>query len=454
VSERLDRGVALFNAGRFADAVKVFESCVAAGEGAAAETFLRHARESLEGERRPRRAAVGRDVSSLLAAAAAGDARRLAGPARRLFAADPYGAFRTMRDLWLSDRASAFARGRSRSPWALFLSAAAAWDAGRDLAALRLLARAARAPETRWARYYAAEILGRRLDLFAEALAEAERARRETPWLWEADFLAAELRWALGTPSGEVLAPLAAASAPAERGPALRAWRGALTMWTGRARESLTDLDAAAAAGNHDAFCWRGGARAQLGDLEGARADLDRVLTADPADHEALVWRGEVLRRLGRRAEARRDLNAALRVSDSAPWALANRALLSLDEERPDEAAADFARLLPPVYEDAPDAVRGGAGLLAHRAPALAPGRLREELEAALSAARGVRRSDAHLNRAWMAEAGAAPPERPAPGESLRPWLAFRGLPVAAPQVPADPTRPARARAALRGRPG
>ncbi len=154
------------------------------------------------------------------------------------------------------------------------------------------------------------------------------------------------------------------------------------------------------------------------------------MLDQDPKDPEALVWRGEGLRLGGRVELARADLDSALELSESSIWARVNRALLRLDQG--DEAGArhDFARLAPARYVDAPDDGTGrDAGRHVYEEPGLAPERMKEALLAALKAARGCRRFDAHLNAAWMRAAGVAVPPRPSPQSRLLYWLRAEGLP-------------------------
>ncbi|HEX4048995.1 MAG TPA: tetratricopeptide repeat protein [Elusimicrobiota bacterium] len=344
----------------------------------------------------------------------------------RLFGGAPVPAFRSLRDLWLEGEHGDLRRAPS-SPWTDFFASSAAWRRGQDLPALELLARAASAPGRSWMRYYVAEILLRRLDLYAAARREIGAVLAADPWLWEARCLNAEIGMALGAPRGAD--PSSRGVPPASR-PAFLAWRGALKLWSGRPSAALADLDAAAALGNLDARGWRGGARLLLGRGAEALADLTAVLDDDPKDPEALVWRGECHRLAGRPELARADLDSALELSESSIWARVNRALLRLDLG--DEAGArhDFARLAPARYEDAPDDGTGrDAGRHVFDEPALAPARMREALLSALRAARGCRRFDAHLNAAWMRAAGVPVPERPSPQARLLHWLRAAGLP-------------------------
>ncbi len=448
--DKLARGIALFNSGKAAAALKIFEE-VATESGKAgdnARLFLQHATAA------PARSEAVQppEAKALLAAAAAGEPAALARAGRRLFKNAPSPAYRLWRDLWLSGTATAFATGaaaRSRAPWAQALRSSLEWAAGRDEAALALLASSARAKETAWSRYFAAEIVMRRLDLYDEAVRHCRLVKRECPWLWEASMLEAEARWSRGEDAAKALSPLAKLSPPGASRPSFLAWRGALKTWAGRPAEAFADLDESVAAGNHNAHCWRGAARALTGDAAGAVADLDAVVASDPGDDEALIWRAEANLALGRRDDARRDLDLA--ASRGALWAFALRARLALDENRLDAARDEFARLMPPVYEDAPDDGQAGIdrGRRGGAAVALGAGRLRELLDGAFKAAGGVRRSDAHLNRAWMAAAGASPAPRPAPDERLYAWWTSRGVDCPAPVV-VDPASAKRIHALLK----
>lgn len=437
--DKLARGIALFNSGNSAAALKIFEEVAKEGgkAGANAALFLKHAAAAPTRDE----AVLPPEVRALLEAAAAGEPAALARAGRRLFKSAPSPAYRLWRDLWLSGTAKAFGEGkaaRSRAPWARALRSSLEWAAGRDEAALALLASSARSKETAWSRYFAAEIVMRRLDLYDEAVRQCRRVKRECPWLWEASLLEAEARWSRGEDAAKTLAPLARVSPPGPSRASFLAWRGALTVWSGRAPEAFADLDESVAAGNHNAHCWRGAARTLTGDAAGAVADLDAVVSSDPGDDEALIWRAEARLALGRRDDARRDLDFA--ASRGALWAFALRARLALDERRLDAARDDFARLMPPVYEDAPDDGQAGVdrGRRGGATVDLDAARLRDLLDGALAAAGGVRRSDAHLNRAWMAAAGASPPARPAPDERLYAWWTARGVRCPSP-VAVDP---------------
>jgi tetratricopeptide (TPR) repeat protein len=344
-----------------------------------------------------------------------------------LFAASRPAAFRALRDIWLEGSLGELSRAPA-SPWTELLLGSQEWRGVRDLAALKHLARAAAAPGFSWARYYVAEVLLRRLDLYALARRELDALHASDPWLWEARCLRAETLAALGAPA---VADPSSRGVPAASRPAFLAWRGAIKLWTGRPAKALADLDEAARLGNLDARGWRGGACVLLGRPSAALPELGAVLADDPRDPEALVWRGEAFRLLGRRREARADLDAALALSDASVWALANRALLGLDEGDEAGARRDFARLAPARYRDVPDDGSGvDRGSYVYEEPDLPAERLRALLEEALKAARGCRRFDAHLNAGWMRAAGAPVPPRPAPGSRLLYWLRFKGAPA------------------------
>lgn len=344
----------------------------------------------------------------------------------------PASAFRALRDLWLEGDCGDLSRAPADSPWTAFFASALAWRRGDDLAALTALARACAAPGFGWARYSIAEILLRRLDLYALARRQLALVRASAPWLWEAGLLDAEAAMALGERAPQP--PLR--GVPAASRPAFLAWRGAQKLWSGRPKPALADLDAAAALDNLDARGWRGGARLLLGLNAPAVADLTAVLEDDPKDPEALVWRGEAHRLAGRADLSRADLDAALALSESSIWARVNRVLLRLDLGEDAGAREDFARLTPARYVDAPDDGSGrDNGRYVHELPDLAPTEMRSLSESALTDARGCRRFDAHLNAAWMRRAGVPVPERPAPGARLLYWLKARG--AACPPEPA-----------------
>ncbi|MEQ1918380.1 MAG: hypothetical protein ABL955_04215 [Elusimicrobiota bacterium] len=239
--EKLARGIELFNAGKPAEAAKLFKECSSAGGKTAANAalFLAHAHAELS--RDPEAAILPDDPAAraLLEAAASGNAAALTRAGRLLFKANPSAAYRMWRDLWLSGTATAFGGGaaaRSRSPWAPALRSSLDWAAGRDFPALAMLAGPSKVKETAWSRYFAAEILMRRLDLYDEAVRQCLRVKRDCPWLWEASLLEAEARWSRGESSAAVLAPLSKLRPPASARPSCLAWRGAMTVW---AREAV-----------------------------------------------------------------------------------------------------------------------------------------------------------------------------------------------------------------------
>ncbi len=142
------------------------------------------------------------------------------------------------------------------------------------------------------------------------------------------------------------------------------------------------------------------------------------------------MWRGECHRLAGRAQLALADLDSAVELSDSSIWALVNRALLRLELGDEPGARHDFARLAPARYEDAPDDGTGqDRGRYVFVEPDLPPERMKEVLQAALRAARGCRRFDAHLNAAWMRAAGVPVPPRPSPQARLFYWLRASGVP-------------------------
>ena len=266
-------------------------------------------------------------------------------------------------------------------------------------------------------RYYIAEILLRRLDLYGLARAEIQAVVQKCPWLWEARCLWTEILMALGHP--DPLKAVRSIKVPAQSHASFLAWRGALELWSGEYALAVKDLDIAASLDNPDALCWRGGALAKLGELQKSKRDLDRLLTLDPLDPEGLVWRGEVNRLLGRFPEALRDLAAVIAISGDKPWAHVNRAMVRLEQNDLVEAYRDFARLYL-NYDEI-------EGIVKSPFPAA---RLKELLDAALKAARGCRRSDPHLNGAWMRAAGIPVPPRPVAGSRLRHWTRAMKIPT------------------------
>ncbi len=345
-----------------------------------------------------------------------------------LLDSEPTTTYRKLRDMWLAARFRREESAALKSPWGEFCLSSLEWGAGRDLEAIKLLHRASGlSPRYVWMRYYIAEILLRRLDLYELARTEIQAVVAKCPWLWEARCLWAENLMAVGHP--DPLKAVRGITVPEQSRASFLAWRGALELWSGEYELAVKDLDIAAALDNPDALCWRGGALAQLGKLAQSKRDLDRLLTLDPADPEGLVWRGEVNRLLGRVPEALKDLAAVIAISGDKPWAHVNRALIELGRGNVDAAYQDFARLYLDHHE-----------LAEQVSPPLPVAKIKDLLTAALAAGRGCRRSDPHLNIGWMRAAGLSIPAMPAPGSRLRYWLRAMAVPM-----PPDSPRDSRA---------
>lgn len=342
-----------------------------------------------------------------------------------LLDSEPTVTYRKLRDMMLKAQ---FRRAESEklpSPWKEFCLSSLEWAAGNDLEAIRLLDRGSKAgPRYFWMRYYIAEILLRRLDLYDLARNEIQAVVIKCPWLWEARCLWTENLMAVGHP--DPLKAVRNVTVPESSHASFLAWRGALEMWWGEYALAVKDLDISAGMDNPDALCWRGGALCRLGRLAESKRDLDRLLTIDPVDPEGLVWRGEVNRLLGRVPEALKDLADVIAISGDKPWAHVNRAMIELDRGDLDAAYKDFARL----YLDHQELAALG------KSPFTAK-KMKELLKATFDAGRGCRRSDPHLNIGWMRAAGAPVPPKPVAGSRLRYWL--RSLKVPMPPESPDP---------------
>lgn len=355
------------------------------------------------------------------------------------FDAEPTATYRKLRDMFLK---SEFRRSEAEtlpSPWREYCLASLAWGAGRELEALTLLDSVGKG-RFYFFRYYVAEILLRRLDLYKLARTEIQAVAVKCPWLWEARCLWAENLMALGH-ADPLKVVRGTVSVPESGKSAFLAWRGALELWWGEYDAAVKDLDTAAALDNPDALCWRGGALCRLGRLQESKRDLDRLLTIDPHDPEGLAWRGELRRLLGDRKGARKDLDDLISISGTKPWALVNRALLSLEENDLDGAWRDFHSLY----------LNHGAAADAPRP--FSPADLKSSLENLLRLGRGCRRSDPHLNAGWMHAAGIPQPERHVGGAKLNAWAAWAGLRFSPEPPPPDAPTEAEARAVLTGHP-
>ncbi len=405
--------IKLFEQGRFAEAAEGFKNSIRQGEARGVREFLESA------AHRP--FASGRPRPPLKEALDARDYPKAFKEAERAFAEDRPLAYRLLRDLWL-EGVFDIPPAQARSPWGCFFLSSEAWKHGHTLDALRWLQKASTAsPRFFWMRYFIAELLMRRADLFAMARAEIDQVIKACPWLWEARCLRAEILWTLGVAGP--LKGLADIKVSKNSQSSFLAWRGALNMWTGRYAQALPDLDASAALSNPDAPCWRGGARVMLGRLDEAVKDLTVVLNGDPHDHEARIWRGEAYRRLGLYKESLADLNDAITRSEDAVWAYVNRALVHLELGDKASAMHDFIRLAPPRD-------LGEAGVKYDDDWSLDERRMRAVLDRALKSALGCRRSDPHLNLAWMRHAGIPLPARPTPQVRLLYWLQEQKVPA------------------------
>ncbi len=338
---------------------------------------------------------------------------------------EPTATYRKLRDMWLK---ASFDRKQSEalpSPWREYCLSSLEWSANRNLESLALLDRGSRfSPRFYWLRYYVAEILVRRLDLYDMARAEIQAVAAKCPWLWEARCLWTEILMAVG--HADPLKAVRDVRVPEGSRASFLAWRGALELWWGEYALAVKDLDEAAAMDNPDALCWRGGALCKLGRLEESQRDLDRLLTLDPKDPEGLVWRGELRRLRGDKEGALRDLADVIAISGNKPWARVNRALIRLEEKDVLGAWRDFACL----YLNDADIQETGE-------PPVTAAKMKTLLLQALESARGCRRSDPHLNAGWMHAAGIPQPATPDSGARLTAWARSVGLPV--PREDADP---------------
>ncbi|MBI5881826.1 MAG: tetratricopeptide repeat protein [Elusimicrobia bacterium] len=172
----------------------------------------------------------------------------------------------------------------------------------------------------------------------------------------------------------------------------IRAWRGEALLWLGRCKRAVRELDRAMDGGSQLAVCWRGAARMLLDDPAGAQEDLDRAVRLDPADGEAFLWRGELHRRLGRFPESLADLDKAVALN-AGPWARVNRALA--------RAALGDAVGMREDLAGLPSAILGRGRGRSPGDPRGSDAEAAAALEAAVRAARGVRRAEPYLEALW-----------------------------------------------------
>ena len=167
--EELSRAIQLFEEGRYAEALAGFKACVRHGDSAEVQEYLRKAAAHLK------HGAVGvREDPGLGAALDARDFSAAAAHAEALFAGDKRLAYRALRDHFLKG-VQDVPETAADTAFGCFFSASQAWKHGRTLEALERLARgAAFGASYAWMRYYAAELLMRRADLYAPAREELD----------------------------------------------------------------------------------------------------------------------------------------------------------------------------------------------------------------------------------------------------------------------------------------
>lgn len=135
-------------------------------------------------------------------------------------------------------------------------------------------------------------------------------------------------------------------------------WAQAGNAWlaAGNAGKAKSALDAALASGAlvgvplGEAFLDRGRARVASGDLEGARADLDRALENAPEDPLGWLLSATLARRTGDNRRAKTDIDQALRLSpDDASVQLeaGNVAVVTGDQETARSAWTRVIELAP-----------------------------------------------------------------------------------------------------------
>jgi tetratricopeptide (TPR) repeat protein len=142
--------------------------------------------------------------------------------------------------------------------------------------------------------------------------------------------------------------------------------RGMARHAQGDVNGALADFESAIAADPHWCEAWnnRGAARHALGDRAGALADFNRALEINPQSAEAYNNRGLVHHQMGERARALADFDQALLLRPRYPEALGNRAAARQAGGDLNGAIADYDRAIgirPGWGED----YLGRAGVLA-----------------------------------------------------------------------------------------
>jgi tetratricopeptide (TPR) repeat protein len=419
----LGLGLASLKSGDFPEALRQFDEATRQGGGARARALREKVRGLLA---RLPGATAENPYSSLqqefIEALERADYPAAVQLAERYLDKDPVGAFRALRDCWLQTSMSVVDPATPPA-WRSFFLAVAAWNKDHDAEAIEYLEQAAKGPGMVWVRYFIAEVQLRWQKRPTLALAQLDGVIAGAPWLWEARCLRQEVLIGLGRGAQSLreLKTLVVEHATSA-GPFL-AWRGALYGLAGEYPAAFADLDKAAAAGNHDAFCWRGAARLAHGDLEGAETDLSRLLAADPTDPEGLVCYGEVLRRRGHLDEAQAALDQASKLSgkEMNPWAYINRCLLNLALGHEERACRDFL---------ASAAIGLDQPATATQLAAVQVAQIPELLATSFTAAHSCRRLDHHLNRGWMLVAGLEFSEDADEETLFAAWYTHLGMPL------------------------
>ena len=252
-----------------------------------------------------------------------------------------------------------------------------------------------------WMRWHRGLLLLSRWD-YASARADFRAVLDCAPQIWKATALLAEIDLA----DGNAEEAFSAMDRLARRVPlpdliSVRAWRGAMLLWTGQYRRALSDLDWAVERRSPLARCWRGGCLIKLRRFPEALQDLDAQLREHPEDGEARVWRGEARRLTGALNPALEDLDVVLERGNDL-WARANRGLARARQGDREGLREDYAAI--PAWVRAHFLQKTAATI----GPDSAPETIIAQLEEILKGGRGVRRMNHHLFPLWIPTPAAA----------------------------------------------